>query len=73
VAEGFSILLRVLSPIAPHICHALWCELGYGSRHPRCRTLARAGLEAALAQDEAGTRVAGQWQASRQPPRESRR
>jgi leucyl-tRNA synthetase len=30
VAEGFSILLRVLSPITPHICHALWKELGYG-------------------------------------------
>ncbi|RTL55761.1 MAG: leucine--tRNA ligase [Rhodocyclaceae bacterium] len=28
--EGFSILLRVLSPIAPHISHALWRELGYG-------------------------------------------
>ncbi len=28
--EGFSILLRVLSPIAPHIAHALWIELGYG-------------------------------------------
>ncbi|MFN6961276.1 MAG: leucine--tRNA ligase [Rhodocyclaceae bacterium] len=30
VREGFSILLRVLSPIAPHITHALWRELGYG-------------------------------------------
>jgi leucyl-tRNA synthetase len=29
--EGFSITLRVLSPIAPHICHALWLELGYGA------------------------------------------
>ena len=28
--EGFSILLRLLSPITPHICHALWLELGYG-------------------------------------------
>jgi leucyl-tRNA synthetase len=27
VAEGFSILLRVLSPITPHITHALWVEL----------------------------------------------
>ncbi len=27
--EGFSILLRVLYPIAPHIAHALWRELGY--------------------------------------------
>jgi leucyl-tRNA synthetase len=29
-SEGFSILLRLLSPIAPHVCHALWQELGYG-------------------------------------------
>jgi leucyl-tRNA synthetase len=28
--EGFSILLRLLSPIVPHVCHALWRELGYG-------------------------------------------
>ena len=28
--EGFSILLRLLSPITPHICHTLWRELGYG-------------------------------------------
>jgi leucyl-tRNA synthetase len=27
--EGFSILLRVLYPIAPHIAHALWRGLGY--------------------------------------------
>ncbi len=31
LAEGFSILLRILSPITPHITHALWVELGYGS------------------------------------------
>ena len=30
VEEGMSILLRVLSPITPHICHHLWRELGYG-------------------------------------------
>lgn len=28
--EGMSILLRILSPITPHICHYLWRELGYG-------------------------------------------
>jgi leucyl-tRNA synthetase len=28
VRKGLSILLRLLSPIAPHICHALWVELG---------------------------------------------
>ena len=30
IAEGFSILLRILSPITPHIAHTLWAELGYG-------------------------------------------
>ena len=28
--EGFSILLRLLYPIAPHICHALWAQLQAG-------------------------------------------
>jgi leucyl-tRNA synthetase len=28
--EGFSILLRLLSPVAPHLTHHLWRELGYG-------------------------------------------
>jgi len=28
--EGFSILLRLLSPISPHISDTLWRELGYG-------------------------------------------
>ncbi|MFN2644897.1 MAG: leucine--tRNA ligase, partial [Burkholderiales bacterium] len=28
--EGLSILLRVLCPITPHICHQLWRELGFG-------------------------------------------
>ncbi len=28
--EGFSILLRLLGPIAPHITHHLWSELGFG-------------------------------------------
>ena len=30
IAEGLSILLRLLSPIAPHITQTLWQELGYG-------------------------------------------
>jgi leucyl-tRNA synthetase len=50
LAEGFSILLRLLSPIAPHLTHVLWGELGYGSD-----ILAAAWpepLEAALVQDE---------------------
>ena len=29
--EGFSILLCLLSPIAPHIAQTLWTELGYGN------------------------------------------
>jgi leucyl-tRNA synthetase len=28
--EGLSILLRLLAPITPHVCHALWRELGFG-------------------------------------------
>jgi leucyl-tRNA synthetase len=29
ITEGLSIFLRVLNPVAPHITHALWQELGY--------------------------------------------
>jgi leucyl-tRNA synthetase len=50
IEEGFSILLRLLSPIAPHIAHTLWIDLGYGENildapwpEP---------LDAALAQEE---------------------
>jgi leucyl-tRNA synthetase len=28
--EGLSILLRLLSPIAPHLSHRLWLDLGFG-------------------------------------------
>jgi leucyl-tRNA synthetase len=28
--EGLSILLRLLSPITPHVCHHLWHALGFG-------------------------------------------
>jgi leucyl-tRNA synthetase len=28
--EGMSMLLRMLAPITPHICHVLWRELAYG-------------------------------------------
>ena len=28
--EGLSILLRLLSPITPHVAHHLWRELGFG-------------------------------------------
>jgi leucyl-tRNA synthetase len=30
LTEGFGILLRVLAPITPHVCHVLWQALGYG-------------------------------------------
>lgn len=30
LAEGYSIVLRLLGPIAPHASHFLWHELGYG-------------------------------------------
>lgn len=30
-SEGFSILLRILSPFTPHLCHHLWQEIGLGN------------------------------------------
>ncbi len=49
-AEGLSILLRVQSPITPHLCHFLWQSLGFG------KDILDAGwpepLPEALAQDE---------------------
>jgi leucyl-tRNA synthetase len=50
VGEALSILLRLLSPITPHIAHALWQDLSYGddiltAQWPE-------PLEAALVQDE---------------------
>ncbi|HEV7817097.1 MAG TPA: leucine--tRNA ligase [Janthinobacterium sp.] len=33
VAEGLSIFLRLLNPVAPHITHVLWQELGYAAVH----------------------------------------
>lgn len=33
IAEGFSIFLRLLNPVAPHITHVLWQELGYAGVH----------------------------------------
>lgn len=50
IAQGLSVLLRLLSPISPHITHTLWRELGYGDD-----ILAATWpepLEAALVQDE---------------------
>jgi leucyl-tRNA synthetase len=31
VREGLGIVLRLLGPIAPHVTHHLWRELGYGA------------------------------------------
>ncbi len=50
IEECFGILLRVLSPLTPHISHALWNQLDYGND-----ILAAAWpepLDAALVQDE---------------------
>ena len=33
IAEGLSIFLRMLNPVAPHITHVLWQELGYATAH----------------------------------------
>jgi leucyl-tRNA synthetase len=33
IAEGFAIFLRLLNPVAPHITHALWQELGYAGKY----------------------------------------
>jgi leucyl-tRNA synthetase len=33
IAEGLSIFLRVLYPVAPHITHVLWQELGFTVAH----------------------------------------
>jgi leucyl-tRNA synthetase len=50
IQEGLSLLLRVLSPITPHICHGLWIELGFG---PDILQAAwPEALDEALAQDE---------------------
>ncbi|MDR2195321.1 MAG: class I tRNA ligase family protein, partial [Gallionellaceae bacterium] len=48
--EALSILLRLLSPITPHIAHALWRDLGYGA--DILDAAWPEPLEAALVQDE---------------------
>ena len=53
VREGLSILLRLLSPITPHVCHHLWRELGYEAHYGDILQAPwPEPLEAALAQDE---------------------
>jgi leucyl-tRNA synthetase len=48
--EGFSILLRLLSPLAPHIAQTLWKELGHGDDILQASW--PEALEAAMVQDE---------------------
>jgi leucyl-tRNA synthetase len=53
VREGLSLLLRVLNPVAPHITHVLWEDLGYAARHGDIIDAAWPQVDsAALAQDE---------------------
>jgi leucyl-tRNA synthetase len=33
IAEGFSIFLRMLNPVAPHVTHVLWQDLGFATAH----------------------------------------
>ncbi len=48
--EGLSILLRLLSPLAPHIAQTLWKELSYGDDILQAKW--PEPLEAAMVQDE---------------------
>jgi leucyl-tRNA synthetase len=51
--EAISILLRTLYPLAPHITHALWVELGFAAKHGDLMDAAWPAVdENALKQDE---------------------
>ena len=53
LAEGFSILLRVLYPVCPHITSHMWDELGYGAGSGSLLDSAWPEVDAgALVQDE---------------------
>ncbi|OYU30170.1 MAG: leucine--tRNA ligase [Comamonadaceae bacterium PBBC2] len=53
LAEGFSILLRVLYPACPHIAEQLWTELGYATCCGELLDVAWPGVdESALQRDE---------------------
>jgi len=53
IKEGVGILLRVLYPIAPHITHSLWNELGFAAEHgDLLDTQWPRADESAVAQDE---------------------
>jgi leucyl-tRNA synthetase len=73
VEEGLSILLRLQSPITPHLCQHLWRELGFGddilsAPWPE-------PLEAALVQDEVELvlQVNGKLRGSMRAPRDADR
>jgi leucyl-tRNA synthetase len=52
LAEGISILLRVLYPIVPHITHALWNDMGFGAKTELINAPWPQIDDAALIQDE---------------------
>src|SRR5438093_569175 len=53
ISEAMSVLLRVLYPVAPHVTHALWEDLGYATQHGDLLTAPWPVVdEAALEQDE---------------------
>ena len=80
--ESMGILLRVLYPLAPHITHALWNELGYlarARRDHRCAVAAgrRDGADAGRdgaggAGQRQGARLDSRADARRQTPRSPR-
>ncbi|HET7866161.1 MAG TPA: leucine--tRNA ligase, partial [Burkholderiaceae bacterium] len=51
--EGYSVLLRALYPVCPHITHGLWQELGYAAQAGRLLDAPWPAVDdAALVQDE---------------------
>jgi leucyl-tRNA synthetase len=53
LSEGFGILLRVLYPVTPHICHMLWQDLGFAKLEGDLLDAPWPAVdEAALQQDE---------------------
>ncbi|MBN9406728.1 MAG: leucine--tRNA ligase [Burkholderiales bacterium] len=53
LAEGFSILLRVLYPVTPHVTHQLWQQLGFAALQGEVLDAPWPGVDAkALEQDE---------------------
>ena len=53
MSESMGILLRVLYPLAPHITHTLWSELGYSREHTEIIDAPWPQVdESALVQDE---------------------